>query len=72
MSWTKLNKAYSNVVTGERVFLALQHWKTKNYTYVDAKKVQEDDCLFRTSDDNSEISYDWTPTHFIRIVPPAQ
>lgn len=46
---------------------ALQHWNTKNYRYAEIKRVKESDCDWRTVDDNSEISYDWTVTHWMPL-----
>lgn len=44
---------------GEKVLIELQHWNTKGFRYYECKRVDEDDCDWRTVDDNSEISYDW-------------
>ena len=58
---------------GEKVLGALQHWETKNYRYYELKRVDESDCSWRTCDDNSEVSYDWTVTHYQPLPPnPAQ
>ena len=51
---------------GERVAATLQHWNTKRTIVVAVVYVGEDDVDFRTADDLSEISYDWTPISFTR------
>jgi hypothetical protein len=44
---------------GEKVIGELEHWESKNKRYYELKKVKESDCIWRTVDDNSEVSYDW-------------
>lgn len=55
---------------GEKVIVALQHFMTKQYRYAELYRV--DDVAFRTVDDNSEVSYDWNPTHFMNVDPPNE
>jgi len=50
---------------GTIVIAILQHWYTKGKRQTELKAVDEDDCNFRTADDDSEISYDWTVTHWM-------
>ena len=50
---------------GTEIIISVQHWNTKGRRNVFVKFVDEDDCEWRTVDDNSEISYDWTPTHWM-------
>ena len=52
-------------MVGDIEVVALQHWRTRAYRYAELKRVNESDCDWRTVDDNSEISHDWTPTHFL-------
>lgn len=44
---------------GKRYLCKLQHYKTKQIIEYELIKVTEDDCEWRTADDNSEISYNW-------------
>ena len=62
LGWISVKDSLPEV--GINVWGALQHWHTKNYRYYELKRVDESDCNWRTSDDNSEISYDWTVTHW--------
>ncbi len=55
--------------TGTKVIAELQHWESKNLRYFELIKVNEDDCPWRTADDNSEVSYDW---NVIRYMPLPQ
>jgi hypothetical protein len=41
------------------VLCRLAHFKGKLIEEVVMKKVNEDDCDWRTWDDNSELNYDW-------------
>lgn len=65
MEWIKIDINHKDVKTDQIVIGAFQHFHTKNYRYYEVKKVDEDDCTFRTVDDNSEVSYDWTLTHYM-------
>jgi len=65
VEWIKIDINHKDVKTGQKVIGAFQHFYTKNYRYHEVKKADEDDCTFRTVDDNSEVSYDWTLTHYI-------
>lgn len=58
--------------TGKIVWCALQHWYTKNYRYAELKKVNEDDCEWRTADDNSEIANEWNVTHWQPLPEPLK
>lgn len=53
--------------TGAIVLAKVQHWKTYETRYVVLKKVDEDDCSFRTTDDNSELSYSWNVMKWCEI-----
>ena len=46
--------------TGKPVLCKVRHFHTKNIQEHELVKVDESDCDWRTSDDNSELSYDWT------------
>ena len=70
MDWIKTNT--DDIIIGQKIIGALQHWNTKNYRYVELIRVDEDDCPFRTVDDGSEVSYDWTVTHYIIPTPPKK
>lgn len=52
---------------GTVVVAILQHWHTKGLRQTELIIVDEGDCSFRTTDDNSEISYDWDITHWMEI-----
>lgn len=41
------------------VLCVVEHWKTKGTQEAELIFVKEDDCNWRTADDNSELSYDW-------------
>jgi hypothetical protein len=69
MKWIEITEE-NTPNTGDRVLGALQHWYTENYKYHELVKVDEDDCDFRTVDDNSEISHDWNVTHFLIVETP--
>lgn len=45
---------------GTIIIAQLQHWNTKGIVEAELVVVDEDDVTWRTTDDNSEISYDWT------------
>lgn len=45
--------------TGTRVKAVLRHWFTHSKCEAELVSVDEDDCDWRTADDNSELSYDW-------------
>jgi hypothetical protein len=62
MSWTKVSVALP--ATGEVVLCRLQHYRTKSIQEHELKKVDQDDCAWRTADDNSEIDYNWTVTEW--------
>jgi hypothetical protein len=38
----------------------VQHWHTKGIREVSLVRVPEDDCNWRTADDGSELSHDWS------------
>jgi len=42
----------------------IQHCSTKGTKEYLLVKVAEDDCAWRTADDNSEVDYSWTVTHW--------
>lgn len=52
--------------TGNKYLCKLQHWKTKGIVEAELIKVNEDDCAWRTADDNSEISYDWNVIEWVQ------
>ena len=41
------------------VLAVVQHYKSGNKKYAVLKKVDEDDCDWRTEDDNSELAHEW-------------
>jgi len=45
---------------GAIVVAIVRHWHTKGIRVVTLRYVHEGDCDWRTTDDNSELSYDWT------------
>jgi hypothetical protein len=47
-------------IPGKCVLAIVEHWKTKNRRYAVLYASDEDDCNYRTADDNSELSYDWS------------
>lgn len=44
---------------GKVVNATVEHWYTKGRQQVELVHVDEDDCDWRTADDNSELSFDW-------------
>lgn len=52
---------------GTTVLAVLQHWHTKNKRFAVLKSVDEDDCSYRTADDNSELSHDWNVIAWDRL-----
>lgn len=44
---------------GRPVLAIVQHWHTKGKRFAVMKGVDEDDCSWRTVDDDSELSHDW-------------
>ena len=44
---------------GVPVICTLEHFFTKNTVQAILVHVEEDDCTWRTADDNSEVAHDW-------------
>lgn len=44
---------------GSIVIATIEHWYTKGQQEVELIHVKEDDCDWRTADDNSELDYNW-------------
>ncbi len=59
--WIKWN---DNVDAGDIVQVIIEHWNTKGTNEIILKKVDESDCDWRFTDDDSELSYDWNVTHW--------
>ena len=59
--WNRINKSEENMPPYDiAVLCVIQHWNTLGIRYAILKRVMEDDCTWRTTDDNSELSYDWS------------
>lgn len=43
----------------KHVLAVIQHWYTEGKRYAILKRVNESDCEWRVTDDNSELSYFW-------------
>jgi len=57
-AWIDANQRMPQV--GAKVLCRLQHWHTKGIQEHQLVAVDESDCTWRTADDNSEVSHDWT------------
>lgn len=57
MSWIKTTERLP--ATGQEMRCRLEHWNSDKIVEERLVKVDEDDCAWRTADDNSEISYNW-------------
>ena len=62
MAWVNAKK--KSPPTGSVVLCRLAHFKGKLTQETLMKKVDEDDCDWRTADDNSELNYDWHVSHW--------
>lgn len=49
----------------------VQHFQSKNIQEHLLNRVEEDDVDWRTADDNSELSYDWTVIKWKFALPPG-
>lgn len=56
--WVKLNERLPAL--GQAVLCRLRNDNTQAVQEHQLRRVAEDDCNWRTADDNSEISYNWT------------
>jgi Protein of unknown function (DUF551). len=63
--WVSVKERLPEV--GVDVIATLEHWESKNKRRAALKRVKEDDCDWRTSDDNSEISYSFNVTHWMPL-----
>lgn len=61
--WTSV-ETFGVPPVGKPVVCLVQHFHTKSLKEVELIRVDETDQTWRTSDDNSELSYDWTVTHY--------
>lgn len=46
-------------IPGTEILAVIQHWQTKRKRFTTLKAVDEGDCSYRTTDDESELSHDW-------------
>lgn len=46
-------------IAGKIYICILRHCTTRKIQYALLKRVKEDDCEWRTADDNSKITYEW-------------
>jgi hypothetical protein len=64
MEWTELSREngyYDSAPEYNKVVVAeIEHWYTKGTRIVELIRVDEDDVDWRTADDNSELSHDWS------------
>ena len=51
---------------GLPVLCKIQHWYTKGEREYLLVRVLEDDCSWRTADDNSELSHDWNVVAWLK------
>ena len=76
MNWINIKIAdgeYLNAPSNDRpVLVKLQHFNSKEVRFAVLKKVDEDDCDWRTVDGNSEISYDWNVIRWCEIYEPRE
>ena len=53
---------------GTRILIEMQHWNTKGYQYAAVHyDIDDCDCDWRTNDDNSELSHDYTPVRWSKL-----
>jgi len=45
----------------------IEHYKTKKQIPIKLKYVNEDDCDWRTADDNSELDYSWNVIDYVML-----
>jgi len=59
--WNKLNakdkKSFPRV--GSFILAKLRHCTSRKIVLAELKRVNEDDCDFKTADDNSELAYEY-------------
>ena len=60
-------EAVGKLSSGTLVLAVIQHWHTKGERFAMLRHVKEDDCSWRTADDNSELSYDWNVIRLILV-----
>ena len=60
-------EAVGKLAKGTLVLAVIQHWHTKGERFAMLRYVEEDDCRWRTADDNSELSYDWNVIKIILV-----
>jgi hypothetical protein len=63
MAW--INTADRMPVTGQKMQCRLKHCFTGKIVEDRLVKVAEDDCSWRTADDNAEIDYSWDVTAWL-------
>lgn len=60
MTWEEKEKKYGKPLAGKVYMCEMQHFSTKKVVRQALRAVEEDDCLWRTLDDNSEIDeWNW-------------
>jgi hypothetical protein len=52
---------------GRTILAILKRFESTSRIYAVLKVVDEDDCSFRTVDDNSELSHNYSVTHWIYL-----
>jgi hypothetical protein len=56
--WKKEQDNHCELI-GIPILAIVEHFHTKGRRYAILNRVNEDDVIWRTCDDNSELSYDW-------------
>lgn len=49
------------------VLAVVEHWNSKGQRYAVLYAVDDDDCDWRTTDDDSELSHDWNVVSWIYL-----
>lgn len=52
---------------GTKVWARLKFFASETVRHYELVRVDEDDCTWRTVDDNSEIAHEWNVTHWMLI-----
>ncbi|KPM97626.1 hypothetical protein [Vibrio alginolyticus] len=66
VQWVDPNKELPPL--GEQLVCVVQHWHTKGTRKCGLVRVNESDVEYRTTDDNTELSYDWNVISWLKEV----
>ena len=67
MKWEEKEQRFGKPIKGVTYRCKVQHFGSKNIVNMELKAVIEDDCFWRTVDDNSEIDeWNWDVIEWVK------